>query len=199
MSCKILRGVKFCTCCGARILFQGYDTKQRLSHIMKKEMVCYDCAYWQDIIEYPPQYMEIIGNRCMKICPLADKKDKTLILGGRGKRRYFVRPDLTVFESNDIWLIGIIPERFREQLKPTAREITPITYKKLNRNHSRCKARGCFDRYHCLRYNLELETDGAFNSVPQNWKPGDEHCKFFIELDKAYIDDCSVTNKPNSQ
>lgn len=198
MNRKLLNGIKFCKYCGARLLFQGYDSSNRLTHIMKREMICYTCAFWQDIRDYPPEYMEVISNKCIKICPVANKKDKSLILGGKGKMRYFIRDDFSTLQSNDIWLIGVIPDRFRRDLEPTVKEITQRTFKKLQKNPMKCKARGCFDRYHCLRYNLDLERDGAFNSVPLKWNAGDEHCKFFIDLDNAYIDDSSITDKPNS-
>lgn len=198
MQLKILNGVRFCKYCGSRMLFQGYDIQHRFTYIMNRDTICYTCAFWQDILEYPPECMEIIGSRCMKIYPVADKKDKSLILGGKGKMHYFVRHDLSIFQSNDIWLIGTIPENFRDRLKPTAKEITQKTFIKLQRNPMKCKARGCFDRYHCLRYNLELEQNGAFNSVPLKWKVGDEHCKFFIDIDNSYIDDSSVTKNPQS-
>lgn len=197
MKRKILNGIRFCKCCGARMLLQGYDTQHRLSHIMNRDTICYTCAFWSDLLEYPPDCMEVVGTKCLKIYPVADKRDKSLILGGRGKMHYFIRKDLSVFQSNDIWLIGIVPDRFQEQFQPTAKEITPKTFKKLQKNPLKCKARGCFDRYHCLRYNLELEKEGAFNSIPLKWNVGDEHCKFFIELDNAYIDDSSVNSTSN--
>lgn len=192
MSRKLLNGIRLCKCCGGHILLQGYSIQHRIAHIMKQHVICYDCAYWQDIKDYPPQYMEIIGSKCMKIYPAADKKDKSLILGGKGKMRYFMRDDSSVFQSNDVWLIGTIPERFRNDFKPTAKEITYKTYVRLKRNPQKCKARGCFDRYHCLRFNHDLEREGAFNVVPANWKTGDEHCKFFIDIDTAVVDDSSL-------
>lgn len=198
MKLKMLNGIRFCTYCGARMLLQGYDTQHRLAHIMKQEGICYTCAFWRDIQDYPPEHLEIIGHKCLKVCPVADKKDKALILGGKGKMRYFIREDFTTFQSNDIWLIGIIPEIFLGDFKSTAKEITQKTFKKLQRNGQKCKSRGCFDRYHCLRYDLALECDGAFNSVPLKWNAGDERCKFFINLDNAYIDDSSVNKNSNS-
>lgn len=198
MSRRILNAVRTCSCCGARMLLQGYDANQRIAHIMKQNTICYGCAYWQDIKAYPPQYMEIVGAKCIKVCPVADKKDKSLILGGKGKMRYFIRNDFSTFQSNDVWLIGVVPERFRKDFKPTAKEITAKVYARLQKNSKQCKARGCFDRYHCLRYNLELENDGAFNVVPLNWRAGDEHCKFFINIDTAFIDDSSVNNNKSS-
>lgn len=197
MTRKIMNGIRFCTRCGTRMLLQGYDTKHRLAHMMKKETICYTCAFWQDIRDYPPDHIEILGDKCLKICPVANKKDKSLILGGRGKMRYFIRADLSTFQSNDIWLIGIVPQIFRSDFKPTVREITPKIFKKLQKNGMKCKARGCFDRYHCLRYDLSLEQHGAFNSIPLKWNAGDERCKFFINLDSAYIDDSSVNNNYN--
>ena len=192
MKQKLLNGVRFCTKCGARMLFQGYDTQFRLAHIMQRRQICYDCAYWEDLKEFPLENMEVIGNKCYRIGPVADRKDKSLILGGKGKMHYFMRPDWSVFRSNDIWLIGTIPERFRSEFAQTAVEVTIRVYRQLNRNNKKCKARGCLDRYHCLRYNIELEKNGPFNTVPATWNVGDEHCGFFINKDDVLSDESSI-------
>lgn len=191
MKQKILNGVRFCKCCGARMLFQGYNIQNRFAHTMNKEGICYDCAYWKDIIAYPPDHLEIVGDLCMKVYPVSDKSDKSVILGGRGKMRYFRRPDHSLFTSNDVWVIGKIPGRFKSEFKTTAIEISLNTYRRLTKDNRKCKARACFDRYHCFRYDLALEDDdmGAYNSVPTNWVPGDEHCKYFMDMGKLSLTD----------
>lgn len=72
---------------------QNYNTQNRIAHIMVRDGVCYECAYWEDLIAYPPEYMEVVNHKCLRLHPVADKKDKTLILGGKGKMRYFMRTD----------------------------------------------------------------------------------------------------------
>lgn len=192
---RLLNGVQACKCCGTRMLLQGYNTRNRITHIIQKQKVCYECAFWKDIIEYPPQYLEVIGNKCLKIYPIANKKDKTLILGGKGKMRYFARSDYSVFQSNDIWTIGTIPDRFIAALRPTAVEVTLKAYRQLLHNSKKCQARACLDRYHCFRYNLELEQEtGPYNFIPANWKIGNEHCKSFISFNEI-LNDSSNDNK----
>lgn len=194
---KMLRSTKICAHCGSRIFTQGVNNEHRLSHIMKRMGICYECAFWEDFIAYPPQYTEVLGNRCLKICPGISKKEIGVILGGKGKTRYFMRPDMQVFCSNDIWQIGTIPERFRTQLTPTLIEITERAYKQLKRNNKKCQARACFDRYNCFRYNLELEKENEpYNKVPANWKVGNEHCGFRIDPSEILSDESNVTQTP---
>lgn len=188
---RLFRRIKYCSCCGVKILSLGYDRQNRIGHLMEQKRICYECAFWQDLIDYPPEYFEVINGQCLRIHPVADKKDKTLILGGKGKMRYFVRQDLSVFQSNDIWIIGNIPKRFMGKFKQTATEISLKAFKQLRRTPKICNARACFDRYHCFRYNMELEKDGAYNSVPASWKLGDEHCGFFINKEEILSDESS--------
>lgn len=151
---------------------------------MKDKQICYECAYWLSLVDSPPSNLEVVKGMCVQIFPEADKRDKTLILGGKGKMRYFVRPDRSVIKSNDIWKIGKVPKFFLPSFPDTLIEITQKAYKKLNRTNIKCQARGCYDRYHCFRYNLELESNGKkpFNIVPSNWKIGEEHCRYFINM-----------------
>lgn len=194
-----MRKIKYCQLCGKRIWMQGYNIQNRIAYIMNKDNVCFECAFWQDLIDYPPEYMEVVNNQCVRLHPVANKKDKTLRLGGKGKLRYFMRPDYSLLQSNDIWIIGTIPERFRSQLPTTAIEISLKAYRQLNKSTKKCRARACFDRYNCFRYDITLEKDnGPFNSIPPKWKVGDEHCGFFINLEDIKFDESSVINKLNS-
>lgn len=194
MKRKLLNGVRFCSCCGKRILFQGYGDKTRLSHIMETKMLCYDCAYWLNLIEYPPEDMEILGNQCLLVHPhIINRNDKSIILGGDGKKRWFVKPGVKLVESNDIWNIGTVPERFSDRLQPTLYEITEKAYKQLKRNPKWCIARACMDRYNCYRYDLSLEEEtGPYNKIPKKWHVGDEHCGFRFENKEILTDDSNI-------
>lgn len=196
MGKKLFNHIVYCNCCGAKILLHGYDSQNHINYIMKQKKICYECAFWQDIIDYPPKYLEVINNKCLRIHPVADKKDKTLILGGKGKMRYFMRRNKSLFQSNDIWTIGTIPDRFLDKFQPTVIEITLKAYRQLKRTNKTCNARACLDRYHCFRYNTEQENDGAgpYNSIPPKWKVGDEHCGFFINR-KDILDDENSVNQ----
>lgn len=193
MNQKMMNGLRRCSYCGARILMQGYNIQSRLGHIVNTRCMCYDCAFWLDLQKYPPSHMEVIDSVCYKIYPEGDKRDKTTILGGKGKMKYYMRKDRSVFRSNDVWLIGSIPHRFRSLFPNTAQEITAKAYNSLNNNSKMCKARGCFDRYNCIRYNLSLEDDdiGAYNKPPANWKIGNERCRYFINAINIITDESS--------
>lgn len=182
MKQRLLNGVRRCSCCGAKMLFQGYNTDHRLSRLMEQRMICYECAFWWDLIDFPPKDIEITSSKVLKINPFIENKEKTMYLGGKGKVRYFMRPDGTLIKSNDVWTVGTIPERFLPLLKRTLFEIAPWQYYRMFRYPGRCKAKACFDRYRCLRYKIEIENKrGAYNIVPKYWKIGGEHCKSFLD------------------
>lgn len=197
---RILSKLTYCKLCGSKIWMQGYNIQSHITHIMKKNNVCYECAFWEELIAYPPEYMEVINQQCLRLHPVANKTDKTLILGGKGKMRYFMRTDGSLIQSNDIWTIGTIPERFISQLPTTAVEITLKAYRQLKKSSKKCYARGCMDRYDCFRYDRALENDekGSFNAIPPKWNVGDEHCGFFINIQDIKSDESSVISKPNS-
>lgn len=180
---KIMTNIKRCSHCGAKLWMNGYDTKGRIAYLIKQKSLCYDCAYWIDLYEYPPEFLEIINGECFRIHPFVERKDKTIILGGGGKTKFFMRSDYSVLKSNDIWKIGKVPDRFRDRFPDTVSEINKKTYNNLKRNNRKCNAKGCLDRYQCFRYNLNQEKDKPFNKVPSNWKIGGEHCGFFIPKD----------------
>lgn len=193
-SFKLLKGVRFCSCCGARILLQGYNKQNRFAYIMEQKGICYDCAYWLSLAEYPPKYMEVLNNQCVTIHPFVDDcKDKSIILGGRGKKRWFVKPGVQLIMSNDVWIIGTPPERFKFQFKNSIYEITEKAYRQLRRNKRWCKARACMDRYNCYRFDLSLEDElGQYNKIPKKWRIGDEHCGYRLDPKEILTDDSSV-------
>lgn len=197
---RIMSKLTYCNLCGNKIWMQGYNIQNHITHIMMKNNVCYECAFWEELIAYPPEYMEVVNNQCLRLHPVANKKDKTLILGGKGKMRYFMRLDGSLIQSNDIWSIGTIPDRFKSQLPTTAIEVTFKAYRQLKKSQKKCQARACMDRYNCFRYDRALENDerGPFNVIPPKWNVGDEHCGFFINLQDIKSDESSVFSKPNS-
>ena len=93
----------------------------------------------------------------------------------------------TLIKSNNIWHQGEIPEHFRKQLPDTANFLSLITYTKLSNDPHKCHAKGCWDRYNCLRYNLSCERDGPFNKIPANHTIGDENCPSFININELKI------------
>lgn len=189
---KLIGKIKICKSCGKRILVQGYNRQNRFAHIMSQKQICYECAFGEDIIAFPPEHMEIIKNTCVRILPFIQNKDKSMILGGKGKRKFFMRADWSLFQSNDIWTIGVIPDRYREKLQPTVFEISQYLYNRLAKNNKRCQAIACFDRYHCFRYKFELECDKSYNKIPVKWKTGDERCRDFINMNRLTDDERSI-------
>lgn len=136
----------------------------------------------------PIDYLEVINGICLQVNPLVTEVDKTYVLGSKGKKRYFMRPDWSVIVSNDVWTVGIVPDRFKDLFPNTLIEITYKAYKKLEINNKKCRSRACFDRYECFRFDRSLEQQhGAFNSIPKTWKRGAEKCGAFIGFNEINI------------
>lgn len=189
---RLINNLGQCKICGSHLLQKAYIQHHRLSHIMRRRSICYECAFWEELSEYPPKYLEVINGKCFRVYPLVTNKDKSILLGGKGKTRYFMRHDGSIFQSNDIWLIGNVPDRFKSKFTVTAREITQKAFKSLLSNKRKCKARSCLDRYSCYRFDHSVEKDGAFNIPTPGWKIGDEHCRSFININDVYVDDSNV-------
>ena len=60
---------------------QGYDADGRLTSMMDKKGICFECAYWQDLINYPPRNLEVLGKKALEVHPPSDKKTNHYILG----------------------------------------------------------------------------------------------------------------------
>lgn len=175
-----------CSICGKRILNMGFDERNPIYKIMKSEGICYECAYWRDIIAHRPENFEVIDGKCYQFNPTPTWVQKTpfRMLGSDGKKFYIVRKDGTYARSNDVWFIADVPKDFRDQLPDTAWLTTARVYDRLERGVFACKSRACMDRYHCYRfdYRNEFTEDGPFNIPPKEWITGDEQCREFINL-----------------
>lgn len=178
----LLNGIRFCKLCGARMLFQGYHEEHRISMLMHKHKICYECAWWEEFIKFPLANSEVVNGKVLKICPEIDKKEKHVRLGGKGKLRYFYLENKGIsIRSNDVWAIATVPERFRDRVPDTAIELSNMGYTK-TKDKKRCYSKACYDRYNCFRYNIqkEIKEGGPYNTIPGFWKPGASQCKYFL-------------------
>lgn len=178
--------IKRCEVCDKKFLRikrvpKGADD---LSGMVDSRHICYECAYWLQFIEKRPEHIQIANGVCYQIFPFIEEPTLSMLLGGDGKKRFFVTKDRQVIKSNDIWVIGTIPERFRDQLPDTGWFCNKSVYGRLFNFNKMCREVGCLDRYKCFRFRTELELEnGPFNQLPKKWNVGDEHCRYFIHTD----------------
>ncbi len=147
-----------------------------------KGTLCNDCACWMEYIKSEKPHMEIIAGTCYDFLPPQYDWGPGDTLGG-GHMKYILKKDGSIKKSNDIWKIGEVPQRFRDVLQDTGWWITRRLFLRLRRGMFECGNKGCFDRYHCLRYNVKKEYDGGpYNRIPRNWCVGDEKCPSFCNI-----------------
>lgn len=172
-----------CKRCGKQVYAFNLYNEEKLCRTMKRKQICWECAYWEAFLKHPPDYLEIIGNRCYQVLPFVANTNFNQILGGNGKTRFLLKKDGTCIKSNDIWWINIIPPQYQNALQPTGWWTTRKVYDSLCRSQHKCVAKGCLDRYHCYRYQYQTEFDKPlYNVVPKDWVVGDERCPAFISL-----------------
>lgn len=176
--CNILK----CSICGAEYELSSFDMHKPLPQLMKKRGLCFNCAFWIDKIESPNPDREIINGEHYMFPPSCPNQD---FKRTGGRRVYVMRNDGSLISSNNMWFQGVIPERFREKLTDTAKFISKQTFLKIQSNPFKCISKGCWDRYHCLRYEISIEEkSGPWNVIPQKHIVGQEECESFINKNK---------------
>lgn len=156
-----------------------------ISQIMLSKCYCYECALWDAVIEGRLGNFQIIDGVCYIFLPTVTGDEVHLnILGQNGKDIYMLTKDGSVLYSNDVWLLGKVPENYRGVLCDTAWSITKRAYNIIKRSKSMCKKRGCMDRYHCYFYDISIEKDGPFNKITKDYIVGSEHCGRFVNIIK---------------
>lgn len=170
-----------CHLCGKTVILDDFDASSKYYKIMQEQHVCFSCAFWIDKIATPPSDFIIAGGHYFIIHPCVKRPDNKL-MGFHGAEFYFRKFDGTLVKSNNVWHHGEIPQHFRKDLPDTAYFLSLITYQRLKNDTHLCLAKGCWDRYHCLRYDTSCEKDGPFNIVPASHKIGNEKCPSFINV-----------------
>lgn len=168
-----------CNLCGKEDDFSDYDSSKYLL-LMHKHHICFNCAFWIDKIQNPPANREIINGHHYIIHPPA-KRPHNVVLGFLGREFYIREFNGILIKSNNIWHQGKIPEHFKKELPDTADFLTLIDFQNLINDPHKCYAKGCWDRYHCLRYDSSCEIDGPFNTIPKSHIIGSEHCPSFVK------------------
>ena len=163
-----------CKYCGKKIYSTEFTPK-----LDKSQLVCGECAYWNNLINTPNQYIEVINYTAFEFLPYQEPGLGKIL----GETMYILRKNGEVAMSNDVWEKGKIPDRFLSYFPNTAYAISKKIYRKLSKGKMGCWAKGCFDRYHCYRYDYKKEIGKEpYNIVPKDWTVGNEHCPAFINI-----------------
>lgn len=169
-----------CTTCGKEVNLNLYRPGMKLLGIMYHDRDCYDCAYWKDLADNRPAGSVVVEGHLMvpsysMVNPfLAILKNTVYILCYSGQ----------AIRANNIVSYGFVPARFKHLLPDDGKFVSRRVYQKvhkINKHRFQCRRRGCFDRYHCIFYNVEaMEPDGPWNKIPDKYTPGWEECPSFI-------------------
>lgn len=177
LQCNIFK----CSICGNDYNLDNFDMKSSLPQMMRDRHFCFTCAFWTNKIESPDPNREIIDGQHYVFYP---GPNSAYFQGFGGRTFYAIRNNGELITSNNVWHQGDIPSWFRDKLPDTAKFISARTFRKLRDNPFKCKSKGCWDRYHCFRYDISIEKEaGPWNVVPKNHVVGQEDCESFINKD----------------
>ena len=172
-------GTFTCLHCGVHVDCGDYNPTLPIPKIMEAKRLCFTCALWLDRIDNPSPHQQVINGAYYIFRPWDHDSTR--------KARCIQLNNGLVARSNDIMLYGQIPELFVSTFPDTARFITPKAYQKIVQHpFFKCKAKGCWDRYHCFWYDMTLEVDGPWNKIPSSHKIGDEYCQSFLNVNEVY-------------
>lgn len=172
-------GTFSCKRCGTLVDCMEYNPMSSTTKEMENKRLCFHCAFWQGKADNPSPNQHIVNGKCYLFHPHVK---------GRGETLYAIRNDGTVACSSNVCFQGDIPEDFRPELPDTSKFITERAYKKIQMHpHFHCKSKGCWDRYHCFWYDISIETNGPWNTIPPNHKIGGEYCESFLNKNNVYV------------
>ena len=165
-----------CSLCGAQENKSFYRSVNSISELIKKEYLCFSCAFWTDMINNPIRDGCIYKSCYYKALPTDDPIKGLVCWVFEIKTHQVKQVKLVSY--------GKIPSNFLPALSNEYRVITQKTLEEIN--SSRCFSKGCLDRYTCMRYELWKEKR-PFNKVPKNYIAGTEKCYQFINQNAQTI------------
>lgn len=162
--------IHHCSLCGKQIDLRSYDIKSDFVKFMLSHKLCFECAFWEYYSDYLANDPTIIDGACYLV----------------SKNRSYLKPSHIFTKTREMItvdkvMIGKLPEKLKQQYHNNAIFVDLNTYLRLHDKVFLCYAKGCWDRYHCALYNMELERDGPWNEIPKNHTPGQENCESFID------------------
>lgn len=182
--------IRFFNCkhCGKQIDLDTFFTPvQSLTAPMRKNQLCFECAFWMDILKDPPQHSAVVDGSMYIFEPVEHQKAVREM--SKGVSLILDLTNNTALAIKITKTIGVIPQQFRQECPDQYRFITYPAFRAVNRYAGvSCEAKGCWDRYHCFWYNKEKsEPDGPWNKIPTRHQPGDEMCESFINKFTMYV------------
>lgn len=176
-----------CDKCGTKENAVGIEEQAKTNAIYKlmiSKSLCYKCAWWLNFVNGNPKNLEIIDGYAYIFNPMVKDVQPNMILGQNGKKLMILRKDNSIAVSNDVWTIGKVPLAFYNEYPETAWFINTYAFNVLKaRRGNLCDKKGCYDRYHCLVYNI-LNEKVKYNNIPRDYIVGSERCGSFININK---------------
>lgn len=166
-----------CAQCHKEFELEPYINNPEILKVMREHSICFTCAFWKPIINKKLDYTVVDGK-----CYLINQTPIGLTTQDRfTKRHYLMNADFKTKYLGIIRFFGDVPDYLRELLPDEGIFVSRKIFYKALSGFWKCNCKGCWDRYHCLRYDINIEKDGPWNTVPDDHIIGDEGCYSFID------------------
>ena len=151
-----------CKKCGNIVHPEDYKDGTDWKNRMLELSVCFECAYWINLIENPVPESHVINHQYFSLPPIVVEGEQI---------HHILTVDGHLFDSSKLFNYGRVPERFWAELPNTANFLTHARYRTIKANeHFDCDRKGCWDRKHCLWFKGPLD----WNEIHSTHKIGSE-------------------------
>lgn len=177
--------IRVCQRCGKTYDVEKYLMENHFTQDMLRKRICFVCSYDDWVKNYLKNLKgcEIVNGKVVayeNIPVIYTLKNK--------QKAYLLKPDGTTKEVYAFWNPVTIPPELAKKYPDTAKQISYAAYHRISAHpFFRCRAKGCYDRYHCYWYDApRLEADGPWNVVPSYHEVGGEGCESFVDKDAMF-------------
>lgn len=167
------QSVYACSRCTQLSCRENYNPLDPIVKIMHDKDMCYDCAYWHNLLT-TPRANALIADHKYYTYMIEDPFCKPST-----KPKLIMTIDKKVISYMSSFCYGTLPEVFWNEYPDTGHFLEYQTLRRYRKNKGfQCGRKGCWDRTHCFWYNGEMD----WNEIPQSHNDGDEHCPSYLNV-----------------
>lgn len=167
-----------CTRCGRMVDISLFRPGTQHLQAMCRNKECFECSFWRYMSEHLPVNSIVVDGELI-VPQFVEDNPFTAIIK---RPRYIVTESGHTIKANNVVSYGMVPEYFAETFPTTAHYVSHKLYRTMSGfEGTKCRKRGCYDRYHCFFYDISIEAaHGPWNEIPKDYQPGWEDCPSFI-------------------
>lgn len=172
-----------CTICGNKEFNFNFQSAEHNEYVklMVEKHICFSCAFWLYEYYHQKENAYFIDYDYIQFGKYVDPKYSL----GLTTPIYAIIYPFKILKCSYYEYFGTVPTHLRGIIHNTAVRLSKKEFMQFGQEEWVCKKAGCFDRYNCMRYDIQIEADkGPWNIIPKDHQIGDEKCPSFLNKSK---------------